>query len=308
MSLQFATVAHASRFSPPPKHSFHSIKGRSTAGKRTVGMPNAGGFSSPPRAMPKACLAGAAASADAVENAVEEAMMPKHVAIIMDGNGKWAKDRKLAAGDGHRAGWKNLTTLISKCCELRIETLTIFAFSNDSKRSQMEEDLMMRSTENYIRTDVKELITRHGILFSMIGNKSRLPVSLQSSISWAEETSKGNKGMNLVMAANYSGRDDVVQATKKISSKVERGVLRAADIDQTMFEQELMTNTLESPNPDLLIRTNGELGISGFLLWQLAYTEFYFVDKLFPDFGEDDLRQALASYGCRQRRYGQRKN
>ncbi|XP_047952581.1 cis-prenyltransferase 7, chloroplastic-like [Salvia hispanica] len=142
----------------------------------------------------------------------------------------------------------------------------------------------------------------------MIGDKSSLPVSLLSSISWAEETSKCNKGMNLVMAANYSGRDDVIQATKRLTAKVEGGILRATDIDEAMLEQELMTNAVEFPNADLLIRTSGELTISGFLLWQLAYTEFYFAEKLFPDFGEDDLRQALASYGCRQRRYGQRKN
>ncbi|XP_047952589.1 (2Z,6Z)-farnesyl diphosphate synthase CPT6, chloroplastic-like [Salvia hispanica] len=218
--------------------------------------------------MPRACLAGATVSANAVKKAVEEALMPKHVAIIMDGNGKWARDRKLVVGDGFRADGSGL---------------------NDEIYRKLHTNRCQGA-------------------YNKLETKSKLPVSLQSSISWAEETSKCNKGMNLVMAANYSGRDNVVQATKRITAKVEGGILRATDIDEVMFEQELMTNAVEFPNPDLLIRTSGDLTISGFLLWQLAYTEFYFADKLFPDFGEDDLLQALASYGCRQRRYSHRKN
>ncbi|XP_057800566.1 (2Z,6Z)-farnesyl diphosphate synthase CPT6, chloroplastic-like [Salvia miltiorrhiza] len=240
---------------------------------------------------------------------VGEGMMPKHVGIIMDGSGRWAQHRNLPVRDGHKASSQNLTGFISTCCELQIKTLTIFSFSNENwKRSQMEVDILMRAIEDYIQTHLMNLIERYDIQFSAIGNKLRLPKSLQNTIYWAEEISKGNKGMNVVMAASYSGRDDIVEATKKIASKVKLGIVQTIDIDETMFEQELMTNFLEFPNPDLLIRTSGELRISNFLLWQLAYTEFYFADKCFPDFSEDDLCEALASYQRRQRRYGERRN
>ncbi|XP_057807993.1 (2Z,6Z)-farnesyl diphosphate synthase CPT6, chloroplastic-like isoform X2 [Salvia miltiorrhiza] len=272
-----------------------SMKAWSTAGKRSVEGPNA---SSPALGIrKKACLA------------VGAVMMPKHVGIIMDGSGRWAQNRNLPIRDGHRASSQNLTGLISSCCELGINTLTIFTFSKDNwKRSQMEVDILMRVFEDYIQTHLMQLVARYDIQFAAIGNKSILPKSLQNTISWAEEISKGNKGMNVVMAVSYSGRDDVVEATKNIATKVELGIIRVTDIDEIMFEQELMTNILEFPNPDLLIRTSGELRISNFLLWQLAYTEFYFVDKLFPDFSEDDLHEAFASYQCRERRYGERRN
>ncbi|XP_057800529.1 (2Z,6Z)-farnesyl diphosphate synthase CPT6, chloroplastic-like isoform X2 [Salvia miltiorrhiza] len=304
VSLQLTTIVPAtSRLPSPPNYALYST----TARKRTAKGPNAitGCFSCPT----KACLASSSALGEHETDWKKSEAIPKHVAIIMDGNGRWAKNRMLPVQDGHQAGLQNLTGLIFNCCELGIKTLTTFIFSEDNwRRSKIEVDYLMRAIENNIRSHVKELITRHNIQFFAIGNKSRLPESLQNTISWAEKMSQGNKGMNVVMAVSYSGHDDIVEATKKIATKVELGILRVTDINETMFEQELMTNIVEFPNPDLLIRTSGELRISNFLLWQLAYTELYFADKFFPDFGEDDLREALASYRCRQRRYGERRS
>ncbi|XP_057800565.1 uncharacterized protein LOC131016039 [Salvia miltiorrhiza] len=310
LSVQLTTIVSASRLLSPPNYALYSIKGSSTARKRTVKRPNAigGCFCNPPRPT-KTHLASASALGENESDGEKSEVMPKHVAIILDGNGRWAKNRKLPVQDGHRAGSQNLTCFISSCCELGIKTLSFFIFSKENwKRSQIEVNFLMTAIENHIRSDIMKLITRHNIQFSAIGNISRLPKSLQDAIFCAEEISRGNKGMNVVAAVSYSGRDDVIEATKKIATRVELGILRATDVDKTIFEQELMTNNLEFPNPDLLIRTSGELRISNFLLWQLANTEFYFADKFFPDFDEDDLRKALTYYRSKQRHYAERRN
>ncbi|KAG8370937.1 hypothetical protein BUALT_Bualt13G0035200 [Buddleja alternifolia] len=148
---------------------------------------------------------------------------------------------------------------------------------------------------------------RHNLRFSIIGDKSRLPQPLQIAISSAEESSKTKRGTHFVMALSYSGRHDIIEASKKISSKVEHGILQATDINESTFGKLLQTNTItEFPNPDLLIRTSGELRMSNFMLWQLAYTEFYFSNKLFPDFKEADFTEALSTFERRQRCYGGR--
>lgn len=308
LSLQLATVVPAPRLISPPKY---SIKASGTAGKRTGEV-----CFSPASPMRKSCLAATSNSAayagtDDEESAIQlrPELMPKHVAIIMDGNGRWAKNRGLPVRHGHKAGSTSLTRVASECSELGIKALTLYTFSDENwKRSKMEIDFLMKAYEDYIRSEIKELITRYDIRFSVIGNKSKLPESLQATISWAEEISEDNKGMHFISALSYSGRNDIVEATKKIASKVEQGIVGANEIDETMFQQQLTTNITEFPNPDLLIRTSGELRISNFLLWQLAYTEFYFSDKLFPDFGEVDILEAITSYQRRQRRYGDRQN
>ncbi|KAL8551368.1 hypothetical protein ACS0TY_000454 [Phlomoides rotata] len=295
-----------------------SVKLHSTAGKRTVEVSHLECVS-PASSIPKSHLT--AVSISAANTGIDEEeltpivlpgglrpeLMPKHVALIMDGNGRWAMNRGIAIQDGHKAGSINLKHIISMCCKLGIRVFTVYAFSTDNwKRSKPEVDFLMNRVEDFIQTEVKELIERDDVRFSSIGNRLMLPESLQSTISAAEESSKANKGMQLVSALSYSGQCDIIQATKRIASKIEEQILRAKDVDGAVFEQHLMTNLLDFPSPDLLIRTSGELRLSNFLLWQLAYTEFYFSDKVFPDLGEDDVIQALTSFQRRQRRFGYR--
>ncbi|KAK4477309.1 hypothetical protein RD792_016525 [Penstemon davidsonii] len=231
-------------------------------------------------------------------------LMPKHVAIIMDGNRRWAKNRGLPVQLGHKAGEEVMKRIAIKCSQLGVKVLTVFAFSTENwLRPQEEVGFLMKLFEQVIQTDFNEL-TRHDMQISIIGDKSRLPKSLQSLITTAEESSKSNKGMRLFVALNYSGRYDITQATKKIASKVRDGILSAQDIDEGSFDQHLETSQIDFPNPDLLIRTSGELRLSNFMLWQLAYTELLFVQKLFPEFNEGDLLEAFRSFQQRQRRYG----
>ncbi|KAL7084235.1 hypothetical protein ACP275_14G212600 [Erythranthe tilingii] len=236
-------------------------------------------------------------------------LMPKHVALIMDGNGRWAMSRGLSPEHGHRAGMKTLKTVILKCIEsIGIKALTVFAFSTENwKRPKVEVDFLMTLIEEFIRVDAEELIQRYDMQFSVIGDRSRLPESLQSAISAAEEAGRANGGLHLVAALSYGGRHDITEAAKKIASKVEDGILRAQDVDESVLAQQLMTNFMEFSDPDLLIRTSGELRVSNFMLWQLAYAELYFSDKLFPDFGGDDFIQAITCFQGRNRRFGQRK-
>ncbi|XP_047952585.1 (2Z,6Z)-farnesyl diphosphate synthase CPT6, chloroplastic-like [Salvia hispanica] len=231
---------------------------------------------------------------------LNQEFMPKHVALIMDGNGRWAKNKGLAVQEGHKSGRINLKYLTYNCSNLGIKMLTAYAFSTENwNRSKMEVAFLMTTFEEFIQSLVEDLMARHDIRFSAIGEKSRLSKSLQCVISRAEEMSRSNKGLHFVMAMSYSGRNDVVEAAKNIAAKVECGIVETNEIDEAMLEQELMTNIGEFPNPDLLIRTSGELRLSNFLLWQLVYSQFYFSDKLFPDFGEKDLLKAIASYQSR---------
>ncbi|KAL8049197.1 hypothetical protein ABFX02_06G005400 [Erythranthe guttata] len=244
--------------------------------------------------------------------------MPKHVGVIMDGNGRWAKNRGLSPEHGHRAGCKSLKNLALNCTHFGIMALTVFTFSTENwKRSKafiyiyinsVEVGFLMSCFEDFIRLEVDDLIQRHDTRLSVIGDTSKLPESLQTAIAWGEESGRSNGGLHLVVALNYGGRREITEAAKKIARRVEEGILGAEEVDEGVFEQELMTSFMEFPNPDLLIRTSGELRISNFMLWQLAYTELYFSDTLFPDFGQDDLVQALTCFQRRNRRFGQRNN
>ncbi|KAL7106631.1 hypothetical protein ACP275_06G005500 [Erythranthe tilingii] len=243
--------------------------------------------------------------ADVVD--LREEQMPKHVAVIMDGNGRWANNRGLSPQHGHRAGCKSLKNLALNCTHFGIMALTVFAFSTENwKRSKVEVGFLMSCFEDFIRLDVDDLIQRYDMRLSVIGDISRLPESLQTAISWGEESGRSNGGLHLVVALNYGGRYEITEAAKKIARQVEEGILGAEEVDEQLFEQELMTSFMEFPNPDLVIRTSGELRISNFMLWQLAYAELYFSDTLFPDFGQDDLVQALACFQRRNRRFGHR--
>ncbi|KAL5102414.1 hypothetical protein RYX36_006741 [Vicia faba] len=233
-------------------------------------------------------------------------MMPKHVAVIMDGNGRWAKTKGLPVSAGHVAGVKSLKTIVKLCYSWGIKVLSIFAFSTDNwNRPKLEVEFLFTLFERSILSQFEEC-KREGIKISVIGDTSKLPNSLQRMITNAEENTKKNSKFQLIIAVNYGGKYDVVQACKSIVKKVKDEVILLEDIDENIFEKELETNCTEFPYPDLLIRTSGELRVSNFLLWQLAYTEFCFDNKLWPDFGKDEFIEALISFQHRHRRYGGR--
>ncbi|KAI8556969.1 hypothetical protein RHMOL_Rhmol05G0297700 [Rhododendron molle] len=217
--------------------------------------------------------------------------MPEHVAVIMDGNRRWARTRGLPAVAGYEAGLRALKEMVELCCRWRIRVLTVFAFSSD----------------NWLRPKVEVgFLMRDNIRFSCIGDTSKLPDPVKELITYAEERTKHNSGLQLIVAVSYSGKYDIVQACQSIALKVKDGVIEPEDINEFLIEQELQTNCAEIPNPDLLIRTSGELRVSNFLLWQLAYTELYFTQSHWPDFGETEFVMALRSFQQRQRRYGER--
>lgn len=228
-------------------------------------------------------------------------LIPKHVAIIPDGNRRWAKERGLSPEKGHEAGKKVLGDLCRYCSKWGVKVLSAYAFSTENwSRPKAEVTFLMTS---YFEELIHDFM-RYGMKMSVIGDKSNLPNSLKEAINHAEETTKDNIGLHFVAALNYGGRYDITQATKNIATKVKDGVIQFEDINDKLIDQELETKNLEYPNPDLLIRTSGELRISNYMLWQLAYSEFCFVDKLFPDLDEADFVAALRSFQRRQRRYG----
>ncbi|GAB2234956.1 hypothetical protein Drorol1_Dr00004229 [Drosera rotundifolia] len=232
--------------------------------------------------------------------------MPRHVAVIMDGNVRWARKRGLVAAAGHEAGARALKEMVESCVRFGIRVLSVFAFSYDNWiRPMVEVDFLMRLFEKEIQAQMGTFM-REGIRISVIGDSSKLSPSLRGFIAQAEETTKDNKRLQLIVALNYSGKYDIIQACKSIAQKAKAGIIEPEDIDETLIEQELETKCTEFPYPDLLIRTSGELRVSNFLSWQLAYTEMFFVSRLWPDFGEEDFVKALRSYQLRDRRFGGR--
>lgn len=241
------------------------------------------------------------------EGLLREAM-PRHVAVIMDGNARWARQRGfIALSAGHEAGARSLRELVELCCDWGVRVLTVFAFSYDNWiRPKVEVDFLMSLFERMLKSELDNFV-RQGARVSTIGDSSRLSESLKKLISDVEEKTKDNSRLHLIVAVSYSGKYDVTQACKSIAQKVKDGTVQLEDIDESLLEQELETNCAEYPCPDLLIRTSGELRISNFLLWQLAYTELFFAEALWPDFGKAEFVEALTSYQQRQRRYGGRR-
>lgn len=232
--------------------------------------------------------------------------MPRHVALIMDGNRRWAQLRDLPAGSGYEAGARSLRAIAELSYKLGIRVLSVFAFSSENWfRPQVEVEFLMDLFERGLKEEMGSLL-RENIRISVIGDSSKLSRSLQELIARAEETTKTNCGLQLIVAVSYSGQYDIVQACQKIALKVRDGIIEPNDINESLIKQELETNCSEFPYPDLLIRTSGELRISNFLLWQLAYTELYFTRSLWPDFGEVEFLEALQAFQQRQRRYGGR--
>ena len=224
--------------------------------------------------------------------------MPRHIAIIMDGNGRWAKRRLMPRVAGHRKGVEALRGVIRACAERGVSHLTVFAFSSENWRRPQEEvtllmELFMRALENEVAR-----LHENDIRFRVIGDLSGFSARIQALIRDAEALTRDNTRLTFTVAANYGGRWDIVQAVKKL---IAAGVA-AQDVDETALVQQL--SMAEAPEPDLFIRTGGEQRISNFLLWQLAYTELYFTDALWPDFDAAALDEAIASYRARERRFG----
>jgi undecaprenyl diphosphate synthase len=228
--------------------------------------------------------------------------LPKHIAIIMDGNGRWAKKRSLARIMGHRKGMDSVKEVVKACCELQIEVLSLYAFSSENwKRPKSEVKALMALLKKYIRSEINEL-HKNNIRVKAIGDLKKLPEDVLRLIHDGVKKTENNSGMILNVALSYSGRDEILQSVSKIAEKVSLNKLNISEIDEEIFSDHLFTAGL--PDPDLLIRTSGELRISNFLLWQIAYTEIYVTDVLWPDFKSKDLHKALDDYQKRKRRFG----
>ena len=224
--------------------------------------------------------------------------IPQHVAIILDGNGRWAKAKGMPRNYGHVQGAKNVEKICEDAYYMGIEYLTVYAFSTENwKRSKDEVDALMTLLRNYMKTCVKTAKKNH-MRVRVIGDKSGLAEDIQASIAKLDEESKDQDGLNFTIAINYGSRDEICRAVKKI---VEEGIA-SEDITEQVISDHL--DTAGIPDPDLLIRTSGELRLSNYLMWQLAYTEFYFTDVPWPDFNKAELEKAIEKYNGRDRRYG----
>jgi len=228
--------------------------------------------------------------------------LPNHVAVIMDGNGRWAEKRSLDRGEGHRRGAENVRKIVRASREIGIPYLTLFAFSSENwSRPRPEVDALMILLKNYLETEFQEMMDNQ-IRLLAIGDLLRLPKEIQAVIQEITKKTASGKGMTLTLALSYGGRDDILQAVRRIMSHGQDGNLKSEEITEELFSKYLWTHSL--PDPDLLIRTSGEMRISNFFLWQLAYAEVYFTPTLWPDFTPEELIQALLSYQNRERRFG----
>lgn len=233
---------------------------------------------------------------------VRDGMIPSHIAIIMDGNGRWAKKRSLPRVAGHHEGMKTVRKITRLANILGVDVLTLYAFSTENwKRPKMEVDFLMRLPEEFLSTFLPELVAEN-VKVEMMGDHTNLPAHTLKAISKAKEATKDNTGLILNFALNYGSRSEIVDSVKELAAQVAAGTLDPADITEEHISSGLMTRSL--PEPDLLIRTSGEVRLSNFMLWQLAYTEFWFTDTLWPDFNEDSLIEAVENYQKRNRRFG----
>jgi len=231
-----------------------------------------------------------------------KASLPRHVAIIMDGNGRWARQRHLPRIEGHRAGAESARAIIRTAGELGIKYLTLYAFSVENwNRPKEEVDALMKYLVHYLRTETAEL-NKSNVQLEVIGQIYRLPENVQEHLRKTIMTLSKNNGLTLIMALSYGGRTEIVEAVRSIAKKVRAGELDAADITEQVFAQHLYTRNL--PDPDLLIRTSGEMRVSNFLLWQISYTELVVTPTLWPDFRKPQFYAALEEYTQRHRRFG----
>ena len=226
--------------------------------------------------------------------------IPQHIAVIMDGNGRWATERGKERSYGHQAGVETVRRITSECTRLGVKYLTLYTFSTENWNRPADEiaalmGLVLTSLED-------EIFMKNNVRFRVIGDIGRLPEAVQVKLQETMDHTAGNSAMTMVVALSYSSRWEITAAMRRIAEKVENGELKSGDITEDVVSANM--NTAFMPDPDLLIRTGGELRISNYLLWQIAYSELYFCDTYWPDFDENDLRKAIASYQSRQRRFG----
>jgi undecaprenyl diphosphate synthase len=229
-------------------------------------------------------------------------LLPQHVAVIMDGNGRWAKRQGLPRIMGHKRGVDALKDLLRCCQDWGIQALTAYAFSTENwKRPQEEVDFLMTLFQRVLRQELREMVEEN-VQIKFVGNLQDLPRSLQQEISRSMEETKDNRGIRFSVATNYGGRQEILQACQAIAKQVQQGLLQPNEIDEQVFESHLYTAGIN--DPDLLIRTSGEMRLSNFLLWQMAYGEIYITDALWPDFDRAEFHRALCAYQQRERRFG----
>lgn len=228
--------------------------------------------------------------------------LPEHIAIIMDGNGRWAKKRKMPRIKGHYEGMQTIKKVTREASHLGIKYLTLYAFSTENwSRPESEVNYIMNLPVNFLKTFLPELIEKN-VKIETIGFLDAVPQSTIEAINYAKEKTKNNTGLKLVFAINYGGRAELVQSMKSIYDELQRNGQNSDDIDELMISKHLMTHPY--PDPDLLIRTSGEQRLSNFLIWQASYSEFIFNEKLWPDFDGEELKQCIKIYQSRQRRFG----
>lgn len=226
--------------------------------------------------------------------------IPQHIAIIMDGNGRWASERGKERSFGHQAGVDAVRTITSECTRLGVKYLTLYTFSTENWNRPADEvaalmGLVLTSLED-------EIFMKNNVRFRVIGDLSRIPAEVRAKLHATEEHTAGNTAMTMVVALSYSSKWEITKAVKEIAADVKEGKISVEDVDDEMMSRHMETNFM--PDPELLIRTGGELRISNYMLWQIAYSELYFCDTYWPDFDEDALHTAIASYQSRQRRFG----
>ena len=233
---------------------------------------------------------------------LDPARLPRHVAVIMDGNGRWAQQRGLPRIEGHRRGTHSVRAVIEEGCRLGLEQLTLYCLSTENwKRPQVEIDFLMALLHEYLLAERAEIMERN-IRFTMIGRRQGLPDFVLREIDENTRVSRDNTGMTLCLAINYSGRAEMVDAVRTLAERIKAGALSPDDIDETIVGDAMYTAGM--PDPDLLIRTAAEMRVSNFLLWQISYAELWVTDKCWPDFDAATLREGLRDYAKRERRFG----
>lgn len=231
-----------------------------------------------------------------------ERNVPRHIAIILDGNGRWAKQRFMPRNYGHVQGSKTVENICEEAYNMGVEYLTVYAFSTENwKRPKEEVDALMKLLRSYLK-NCQKTSSKNNMRVRVLGEMDGLNEDIQNSIRELEKTSAGNTGLRFQVALNYGGRDEIIRAATQLAMDYKDGKIKLTDVNTDIFSGYLDTKGI--PDPDLMIRTSGEKRISNFLLWQLAYTEFYFTDTLWPDFNKEELRKAIEYYGNRKRNFG----
>ncbi len=232
----------------------------------------------------------------------ENTNTPKHIAIIMDGNGRWAKNKGLSRDQGHKEGKESAKEIVKTCAKIGVKNLTLFAFSTENwKRPKLEVDLLMSLLHNSLMSELKEL-KKNNIRLTIIGDISKIPIVISKLLKKICDETKDNNLMTLTLALSYGSRNEIINSVKNIADKVKNNIISVEKIDQSLINQHLYTRDL--PDVDLMIRTSGEKRISNFLLWQSAYAELHFSDELWPDFKSEHLMSAITDYQNRERRFG----